>query len=154
MLTAYHLLDMGRQKWDALSYNEKIERADALFADVVPILGLSHVPLSFVPDLSLDGTPVDGLAHTKGNIEVRYALLADLERLVTVLFHELGHQLLFAMWNADDARAQALRALYEITPARAARWSEPSTPDCLSHGEKDPDTLSYGVYTAFGLLFL
>ena len=96
---------------------------------------------------------VDGLAHWDYRISIRAELLNDYERLIEVLFHELGHQVVFEIIRNNE-NSNMLKQIYGITDGRIASWNNQEMGYEVPTTEEDPDTLSYGVYTMWATFFL
>ncbi len=153
LLTEYYLTDLGKSPWNSQTDSEKIERLHRLNNVCSSILGIPTPQLFFVHDLECRGAIVDGVATWRDKVEIRYPLLDNYERLIQVYFHEVGHIVVFFMWISSEEIAQRLRKIYGISPERATKWQETPPAGELPFSEKDPDTLSYGVYTAWAVLF-
>jgi hypothetical protein len=153
LLTEWHLQHFGLSPWEKASREEQKERIIALLREASQVLEIPGTELSFVPHLSLNGMAVDGLAHWEGRISVREELLDDIERLIEVIFHELGHIVAFEI-RRGGARGRMLQDLYGITDERVRSWEQNEMGDGLPTGEEDPDTLSYGVYTLWATFFI
>lgn len=153
LLTEWHLRRFGLNPWEKANRKTQKDRVSALVRDVCPILGLPDVKCFIIPRLSLNGAMVDGLAHWEGRIDVREETLDDIERMIEVIFHELGHIVTFEMMRGGE-RGKRLQALYGISDARAASWREGKMGYEVTTSEEDPDTLSYGVYTMWATFFV
>ena len=96
---------------------------------------------------------VDGLAHWDYRISIRQEILDDFERLIEVLFHELGHMVAFEIIRNTE-NSNNLKEIYGITDERIASWNKQEMGYEVVTSEEDPDTLSYGVYTLWATFFL
>ena len=153
MLTEWHLTKFGAQPWESLDTATRRARCTALIGDACRILHIPPVAASFEPDLHFQGKLVDGLAGWGGDILIREELFADFERLVEVVFHELGHIVTFEIRKAPDG-GKFLKDLYGITDDRVCSWEQHRMGYEVTTSEEDPDTLSYGVYTLWATFFL
>jgi len=168
LLTEWYLTDLGRTDWSTLTDDERVRRCINLTNAVVPILHIPDVEVKAISNLDFtweDGrvTLVDGLAHPRvkevngvtlpdRRIDLRREMLCDYERLVAVLFHELGHVVVHSIWQGFDTDGK-LQKIYGITEDRKTSWYEKRMGYEVETGEEDPDTLSYGVYTNWAVLF-
>ncbi len=155
LLAEYMLRGLGYMDWRLLPFEEQLYRVEELVKLASnECLSVKPPEVYAVSGLSLDGKTVDGLAYYgEWKIEIRKEVFEDYNRLLQVIFHELGHIVVFSMWDGADLKAQELRKIYGITEQRANAWYYPPTDKAVPPGEEDPDTLSYGVYTATVLLF-
>ena len=152
MLAEYFLTDLGCVFWNSLSPAEQIRRLQRLVQAACPILRIPSVTVEGVYGLSIHGVVADGVADPCGKLFLRGEMLAEYERLIEVIFHELGHFVTFAMWNPSPATA-GLQKLYGISDRRAEAWKTGAMGYEVPISEEDPDTLSYGVYTQWAILF-
>ena len=120
---------------------------------VCQILKIPQIKVEFTPNLTFNGMIVDGLAHWDCRISIRAELLNDYERLIEVLFHEFGHQVVFEI-TRNNENSNMLREIYGITDGRIASWNNQEMGYEVPTTEEDPDTLSYGVYTMWATFFL
>ena len=153
LLTEWHLTGFGLAIWELLPEAERKARCVSLITDACRVLRIPSVITEFVPGLTFNGAMVDGLAGWDNKITVRAELLYDIERLVEVVFHELGHMVTFEIMRENENSAP-LKALYGITDERVASWRRGDMGYEVPTGEEDPDTLSYGVYTLWAAFFL
>jgi len=153
MLTEWHLFRVGYDSWDRLDSRTKKARCTDLVRDVCGVLHIPNIEFNLVPRLSFRGGMVDGLAYWEGRIDVREELLYDVERLIEVIFHELGHLVTFEIRKATPNSA-VLKRLFGITDARVRSWERGDKGIEISTSEEDADTLSYGVYTVWATFFL
>lgn len=159
MLTEYYLTDLGLKDWFCMSDQERIARCEKLMLEVSMVLGILAPKLVFEDEPRIENGPVaDGLAYpNEWLLKVRTALFNDYERLIQVLFHEIGHFIVFSMW-AESMREDylELREKYGITEQRASSWfnneKNPNN-DNTPAIEEDPDTLSYGVWMTWCIYF-
>lgn len=152
LLSELHLSAFGLSPFSRVDRGEQVARCRALFDDACCVLQIPYAQLSVLPHLSFGGQSVDGLAYRENKIEVCEAVLDHMERLIQVLFHELGHLIVFAI-QAGGENANILQALYGITDARILSWANNEMGEEVSTGEEDPDTLSYGVYAMWATFF-
>ncbi len=153
MLTEYHLSRLGLAPFEEADEEACRARCLTLSAAACRVIGIPEVSLSFVPGLTLEGRCVDGLAGWDGKVAIRAELLFDTERLVEVLFHELGHIVTFEI-RKRAPWAEELKTRYGITEERIASWEKNAPGLEVPTAEEDPDTLSYGVYTLWATFFL
>ena len=95
---------------------------------------------------------VDGLAGWDWKITVREELLSDFERLIEVLFHELGHIVTFEIRKRSE-EGEHLKGVFGISDERIRSWEQNEMGYEVVTAEEDPDTLSYGVYTLWAAFF-
>ena len=156
MLTCMLLLCFGRDKWETLDLKTKKERAQDLTNNLCKILMIDNVTLS-IEDYFKDwkGNPyADGLAYTGSHlIKIKTSSFLNYERFVVVLFHELGHHVIYAMMNTPEAKQSELFALYGLSKDRILKWKQDEKGYAITLSEEDPDTLSYGVWMTYRLLF-
>lgn len=152
MLTEWILTEMGRVNWQALSDDEIAERCQRLIDTVSPLLKIKAPRLKIVPGLLWNGIIADGTADIQGILSVRAEIIRDYERLIQVIFHELGHFVCFIA-QGKGRTAEELRRIYGLTDERIASWSRGDKGLEVSTWEEDPDSLSYGVYTHWGVFF-
>ncbi len=153
MLAEWHLTALGCHPWERQEAEEKKARCVALIEGASRVLKIPSAAVEFISALSLNGSIVDGLAHWDKRLSFREELLTDLERMVEIIFHELGHIVAFEILRENE-NSQALKALYGITDDRVRSWRENAQGYEVPTSEEDPDTLSYGVYTLWATFFL
>lgn len=157
LMTEYILTRIGRDCWNELPREERVSRVEQLFREASVILGVDETAVVFKPSLLFERNGVieyaDGMAHWEGFVEIKEQLLDSYERLIQVIFHEIGHIVVFSMWNSSDPRALRLRKIYGISEQRVNDWYRNADGICVPVIEEDPDTLSYGVYTTWGVYF-
>jgi len=155
MLTEWILTDLGRVNWENLKPGEKIERCSRLIKEASELLFIRKP--EFVAEDRLctaDIESADGLAYyDEWMIKVRTAVLNDYERLIQVLFHEMGHLVTFSMWLIDDPACKRQRERYGVTEQRVYSWYRNDQGLEVPVSEEDPDTLSYGVWLTWALYF-
>lgn len=150
MLTEWTLTGLGREAWDCLPLKEKKSRVRCLMGQVAPLLHIVFPELYTAPVLE-DYPRAHGLAHYRERkIGIVENAFADYPRLIQILFHELGHFVVFSMW---DGRNSSQMNRWGITPERVKSWHRKEMGLSVPTGEEDPDSLSYGVYTAWMLHF-
>ena len=152
MLTEWHLTKLGMRPWEKASTAERRARCQVLVRDICRVLQIPEVELTFVPNLQFQNMTVDGLAYWEGKIEVREEIFTNFERLIEVIFHELGHIVTFEIRKAPDG-GRFLKALYGISDDRVRSWEENRMGYEVATSEEDPDTLSYGVYLLWATFF-
>ena len=86
-------------------------------------------------------------------IAIKTSSFLNYERLVVLLFHELGHHVVWAMRVAKEPEKSKLFELYGLTQDRLQKWNDNEIGYAISLIEEDPDTLSYGVWMEYRLLF-
>lgn len=159
MLTEYFLTDLGICNWNDLTENEQITRCEKLLIQISKVLGIIAPTVCFEDNPSVNDEQIcDGMAcPNEWVLKVRYAVLYDYERLIQVLFHELGHFVVFSMWSeTTSSDFLELRETYGISNSRADEWYNNKTNpnnENLPATEEDPDTLSYGVWLTWCLYF-
>ena len=158
MLSEWFLVDFGFTKWEDLTEQERMNKIIALTDAVCPILQIPKTDVSFVSGLTYideDGYTkiADGLAHWEGWIDIRSEILPDMERVIEVVFHELGHIAILEMKKISNS-VYKLRADYGITSDRANKWDHKHTDKTtMKPDEEDADTLSYNVYLNWAIFF-
>ena len=153
LLTECYLTKLGLCPWENANAEERIKRCENLTYMVCQILKIPQIKVEFTPNLTFNGMIVDGLAHWDYRISIRAELLNDYERLIEVLFHELGHQVVFEI-TRNNENSNMLKQIYIITDERIASWHNQAMGYEVPTTEEDPDTLSYGVYTMWATFFL
>ena len=153
LLTEWHLTHFGFFAWEKMQDSERKARCEALVEDACRLLGVPTVKMEYTPSLTFNGATVDALAHWEGKITIREELLPDLERIIELLFHELGHIAAFDILKGTE-NGQRLKALFGLTDARIASWGRNEMGYEVPTSEEDPDTLSYGVYALWATFFL
>ena len=144
LLVEWHLTGLGLVNWTELNSIEKVNRAKALILEVKS---------EFIPGLTFKERLVDGLASWDSKISIREEVLLDFERTIEVILHELGHIVTYEI-RKGGKRAESLKEQFGITDDRIRAWERGDMGLCVTVTEEDPDTLSYGVYTAWGAFFL
>lgn len=153
LLAEYYLTKLGACPWQDAALFERKCRCVNLINALCPILQIPEIQLDFDPDLTFDGMVVDGLALWDYKISIREAVLDDFERLIVVLFHELGHMVVFEIMRNTELSSR-LKEIYGITDERIESWNKKEMGYEVITSEEDPDTLSYGVYTLWATFFL
>lgn len=153
LLAEWYLTGLGRHRWDTQSEGERQANCEALATAVCQLLGVAPVGLEYVPCLTFNGNTVDALAHWEGKISIRSELMSDLERIVELVFHELGHIAAFDILRGTE-NGNRLKALFGLSDERIASWGRNEMGYEVPTSEEDPDTLSYGVYTLWATFFL
>lgn len=153
MLSEIYLFELGTVDWQALSDRDRMDRINTLTEVLKPILGVHVTYVSDVPGLTYtypDGSvgPAYGLANQDYHIDICREILWDKEKTLAVLIHELGHYVCHrASYDTEYAK------IYGITKDRVESWGRGDVHNGLTTSEEDPDTLSYGVYTNWAILF-
>ncbi len=153
LLTEWHLTRLGFFAWENMSDSERKARCAAIAEDACRLLQVPSVALEYTPNLTFNGGTVDALAHWEGKITIREELLPDLERIIELLFHELGHIAAFDILRGTE-NGKRLKELFGLTDERVASWGRNEMGYEVPTSEEDPDTLSYGVYTLWATFFL
>lgn len=153
MLAEWHLTQFGTCPWEGQSDSEKIRHCEELVQEACGILRIPTVWIEFVPNMLFNGSIVDGLAHWDNHLSFRAELLPDIERMVEIIFHELGHIVAFEIMRENE-NSENMKRLYGITDERVRSWRKNAMGYEVPTSEEDPDTLSYGVYTLWGTFFL
>lgn len=153
MLAEIYLFELGTVDWKKLSDSERLDRVRMLARACVPLLDVKFTGIEAISNLTFTDDagrtyPVHALAHPDHHISLCREMMCDAERLIAVIFHELGHFVCFrAMGDAAYARK------WGLTPERIASWHRGDMGYDVKTSEEDPDTLSYGVYTHWAILF-
>ena len=151
MLAEYYLTDMGRTQWSSLTRNMRLERTQRLIDKTLPVLGITAFRIRAIFDCEMT---YDGLAESgKLSISFRDAITVDYERMIQVIFHELGHFVHFIIQGYCSGDAAALKRAYGIDDARITEWTSKKWGETTYRYEEDCDTLSYGTYANWGVLF-
>lgn len=151
MLTAWILTRLGRDNWGTLSFSEQEHRVEQLIISASTHLHIKPPVLNIIPGLTgHNGQIVDGTAGTNWILKIRKECFDNLDRLIQVIFHELGHLVTFSMW---DKRNQSQMDRFGITHKRIDTWHNKTMGLEVTTMEEDPDTLSYGVYTNWVFYF-
>lgn len=153
LLTEFMLHRVWEGEWNTLSFSIKEKRLRELWTIVCQVLSIPEVNLEIIPNLSFDGRIVDGLAGWDNKITLRKEIFEDLERVIEVIYHELGHILTFEMMRGTSLGIK-LKEIYGISDERMKSWREGKMGYEVVTSEEDPDTLSYGVYTLWASFFL
>ena len=153
LLAEWHLEGAGLSPWHTLDNEERKARVRSLIKAACPLLHIPDVAVEFVPRLPFNGGMADGLAGWDDKVAFREELLPDLERMIEIIFHELGHIVAFRILRGGED-ATALQALYGLSDERVRSWGRDEMGYEVKTSEEDPDTLSYGVYTLFATFFI
>ncbi len=157
MLAEWYLTELGQIDWSALTDEQRLQRCRILVEKVAPVLKIPTVSVESTPGLSFlydNGVYglADGLAHPEGYIELRQEMLCDYERLIEVIFHELGHFVCQRIQEGGEM-ANQMKLIYGISDERIEKWRTGALGNEMKASEEDPDTLSYGVYLNWAALF-
>ncbi len=157
MLTEWILTRMGRDCWDVLEFEEKRRRVQVLMDVAAAQLHIRPVKPKVEEKLIMaDGREAGGLAYINDRkIGLRRCDFDDYHRLIQVIFHELGHFVVYSILRDDGAKTTAAEQMkrFCITEERVNAWKRGDKGIHVPVGEEDPDTLSYGVYTCWMVLF-
>ena len=157
LLTAMLLLHFGKDKWEDLDLKTKKYRAQDLTNNVCKVLNIRKITLS-IEDTFKDwkGTPyADGLAYCyEGRIAIKTSSFLNYDRFVVVLFHELGHHVIHAIIHSQEPKRSELLKLYGLEEDHIQKWKNNEKGYIGVLTEEDPDTLSYGVWMVYRLLFI
>ena len=153
MLAEYYLTKLGLCPWNLASTEERIKRCENLFIVACQVMKIPQTKLEFIPNLTFNEMLVDGLAHWDYRISIRKEILDDFERLIEIIFHELGHMVAFEILRNTE-NSNNLKNIYGITDERIASWNNKEMGYEVVTFEEDPDTLSYGVYTMWATFFI
>lgn len=152
LLTEWYLHQPWKGVWSLLDDNTREMRCSQLINIVCDVLQIPKVELSIVSNLTFQGMVVDGLAGWDNLITIRKEICIDIERLIIVLFHELGHIVAFEILRKTP-QSDKLKDIYKITDERVISWGNKTMGYEVITSEEDPDTLSYGVYTLWATFF-
>lgn len=153
LLTEMYLHREWETDWNKLNIKTREERCKALMKAACYVLQIPEIEVSVVPNLMFEGRIVDGLAGWDYKITLRREIFDDLERLIEVIFHELGHEVCFEIMRGTSLGIK-LREIYGVSYERISSWREGKMGYEVITSEEDPDTLSYGVYTLWATFFL
>lgn len=152
LLSEWYLHQPWKGSWDLLDDNTREMRCRELINVVLQVLQMPKVEFCVVPNLSFQGMVVDGLAGWDNKISIRKEILVDIERLIVVLFHELGHIVAFEIIRKTPCGIK-LKEICGITDQRLISWENKTMGYEVITSEEDPDTLSYGVYILWATFF-
>ena len=156
LLTCMLLLCFGRDKWEEIDLETKKHRTQDLVNNVCKILMIDPISLS-IEDYFKDwkGTPyADGLAYCGANkIAIKTSSFLNFNRFIVVLFHELGHHVIHAMIHSSETKRTELLKIYGLDEDHIQKWIQNEKGYAITLTEEDPDTLSYGVWMTYRLLF-
>ena len=152
MLAEYYLSDIGRTEWSLLSDSEHMERIVRLANAVCDQFGIRHLPIYCEENLMCNGALADGVAHPDKRIGLRLDVTRRKERLIQVLYHEIGHHIMGEMWDRSSESARLIKLL-NISEERIQSWYRGDNGIEVPVWEEDPDTISYLVYTQWAVFF-
>ena len=156
LLACMLLLHFGNDNWEDIDLNNKKFRAQDLVDNLCKVLKIDPITLS-VEDYFKDwkGTPyADGLTYAGSHkIAIKTSSFLRYDRFVVVLFHELGHHVIHAMMHSPEPKRTELLNLYGLTEDHIEKWKQNEKGYAVTLTEEDPDTLSYGVWMTYRLLF-
>lgn len=151
LLTEWILTRLGRDRWDELPFAEQEERVRKLIEAASVHLHIQPPNFYTAETLRSGSIYADGLAHYQGHrLGIRQGVFRNYPRLIQVLFHELGHFVVWSMWSGTNEE-QMNR--FGITAQRIKSWHNREMGLKVPTGEEDPDSLSYGVYTTWLIHF-
>lgn len=151
LLTEWILTRLGRDSWDELSFAEQEHRVRQLIEAVSVHLHIQPPGMYTAEHLQVGKISAAGLAdYSAHKIGILRSEFRNYPRLIQILFHELGHFVLFSMWNGTNAD-QMTR--FGITAQRIKSWHNREMGLEVPTREEDPDSLSYGVYTTWLVYF-
>lgn len=157
MLTEWILTRLGRDQWNDLVFEEQLRRVQNLIDAAAAQLNIRPVKAVAKEKLLMaDGREAGGLAYINDRrIGLRYCDFSNYHRLIQVIFHELGHFVVYSILRDDAASGTAAEQMkrFGITEERVDTWKRGDMGLHVPVGEEDPDTLSYGVYTCWMVLF-
>lgn len=151
LLTEMILFRSWETSWSLLSDDSRQIRIDNLLKVLCPMLELPMVEIKQIPNLMFQGNIVDGLANWDNTIFIRKELMGNKERLVELIYHELGHMIAFEILRGNNR--EKFKQIYGLTEERINSWQLGTMGYEVPTSEEDPDTLSYGVYTLWDSFF-
>ena len=155
LLTSMLLIHFGASEWNTLSYHDKTYRIQDLVNNVCDILKIKRIKMDFKDIL---GNPpneqIQGLAYFgEYRIEIANYVLENYERLIQVIFHEIGHHIVWAMRTTSGLEQEMLFDLFGLNQNRIPKWEKDEKGYEITLNEEDPDTFSYGVWWTYLLYF-
>ena len=152
MLAEYYLSDIGQVEWCSLSDSEHMDRIVRLANAVCDQFGIRHLPIYCEENLTCNGVLADGVAHPDKRIGLRLDVTRRKERLIQVLYHEIGHHIMGEMWDRSPG-SERLAKMLNISEDRIQSWYRGDNGIEVPVWEEDPDTISYLVYTQWAVFF-
>ena len=156
MLTALLLIHLGADDWNHINIDMKKDLIQDLTSNVCKVLHIRDIKVEISNDNDIYPAPnlPDGVAYyNEDKIWLNQRLMNEYNRLIQVIFHELGHHVVFTLSRAPLNGRDELFSLYGLTPDRIPKWQNQEKGYEITLTEEDPDTLSYGVWTVYRLLF-
>ena len=162
LMTDLCLLRLGADRWCDLDDHEKESRITKLCHEASILLSIPNIEVDFYDSLMdpEDKNPdpsknnIEGVAYIGSDkISIKRSIFDRLERVIQIVFHELGHHVI---WYAmDENYPDHIRLLhkYGLTKDRIKQWKRHEIGYEISLTEEDPDTLSYGVWWTYLLYF-
>ena len=158
MLSEFILTDLGMTCWDKLSLNQRGTRIQMLINEITDMLNLSPIVLKYEDHPLVQGKPVRGSADPSTRVlQTSNSVIADFPELITVIFHEIGHFVQFAILNQDEL-SKKLCDMFDFDKDRVSTWFHNNyipgyDGSVITTEEEDADTLSYNVQLAWITLF-
>ena len=156
MLTAMLLIHLGLDDWNSLKEEDKIYRVSDLVNNLTKIYGIPDIKVEFLPELLYNNgqNKAQGLAYPGAYlVQIESGLLYQYERLIQVIFHEVGHHIVYTMMNNLYPRQNELFNRFGLTKERIEKWQNNEIGYAITLNEEDPDTISYGVWWTYYLYF-
>lgn len=158
MLSEFILTDLGVTSWDGLTLGQKGIRIQRLINEITDILNISPIFLKYENNPCVNRNPVRGSADPSTRVlQIANSVLADFPDLITVIFHEIGHFIQFALLNQNEF-SKELNDIFCLSEERVATWFHQIyipgyNGSVITTEEEDADTLSYNVQLAWITLF-
>lgn len=153
LLVELYLHKPWEGNWNTLDDYTRDIRCKELVKIACATLQIPEVDFAITSNLSFQGNIVDGLAGWDNKVSIRKEILIDLERVIEVIFHELGHIVTFEIRRRTPL-GYKLKEIYGITDDRIAAWENNVMGYEVVTFEEDPDTLSYGIYILWATFFI
>ncbi|MEF2765241.1 MAG: hypothetical protein U0N43_08135 [Mediterraneibacter sp.] len=158
MLSEFILTNLGITCWDRLSLEQKGARIQMLINEITDMLKLLPIVLKYENYPRVKGNPVRGSADPSTRVlQIANSVLDDFPDLITVIFHEIGHFVQFAILNQDEL-SKKLCDMFCFDKERVSTWFHHTyipgyDGSIITTEEEDADTLSYNVQLAWISLF-
>ncbi len=156
LLTAMLLIHLGLDDWNSLKEEDKIYRVSDLVNNLTRIYDIPNIKVEFKKEVTYNNgqSRAQGLAYPNIYlIQIDSSVLLNYERLIQVIFHEVGHEIVFTMRNISYPKQNELLARFGLTRDRLKQWQNDEIGYAITLNEEDPDTLSYGVWWTYYLYF-
>lgn len=156
MLTAMLLIHLGLDDWNSLKEEDKIYRVSDLVNNLTRIYDIPNIKVEFKKEVTYNNgqSRAQGLAYPNIYlIQIDSSVLLNYERLIQVIFHEVGHEIVFTMRNNSYPKQNELLARFGLTRDRLKQWQNDEIGYAITLNEEDPDTISYGVWWTYYLYF-